>query len=166
MAPDSEIICQLKQQIVDSWHDHDGGTPAEAARHYAEEARLNPVFDDSGALEGEEQIRAWFAFQRQKFSAEDRWDFQHRVIGSQFQLQGQWVKSRQQLLTTGQKRQEDGRIRTFMVPGHGSDVWISINGVWKILSRTIEVDFAFYRDPASMNPLGFLKSSNDKKEEH
>ena len=60
MALDSEIICQLKQQIIDSWHDHDGGTPAEAARHYAEEARLNPVFDDSGALEGEEQIQAWF----------------------------------------------------------------------------------------------------------
>ena len=123
------------------------------------------MFDDSGALEGEEQIRAWFAFQRQRFSAEDRWDFQHRVMGFRFQLQGQLVKSQQQLLTTGQKRQEDGEIRTFMVPGNGSDVWIMIDGAWKILSRTIEIDFAFYRDPALMNPLGFLKSKNDKKEE-
>ena len=166
MALDSEIICQLKQQIIDSWHDHDGGTPAEAVRHYAEEARLNPLFEDSGAIDGEEQIRAWFAFQRQKFSKEDRWDFQHRVIGFRFQLQGQWVKSQQQLLTTGQKRQEDGEIRTFMVPGHGSDVWISIDGVWKILSRTIETDFAVYRDPASMSSLGFFKILNDNKEEH
>ena len=76
------------------------------------------------------------------------------------------MKSQQQLLTTGQKRQEDGEIRTFMVPGHGSDVWISIDGVWKILSRTIETDFAVYRDPSSMSSLGFFKILNDNKEEY
>ena len=97
LALDSEVIYRLRQQIIDSWHDHDGGTPVEAARHYGEEARLIPAFDNSGAIEGQESIHAWFEFQRQKFGPESRWDFQHRVTGFHFQLSGDIVHCRQRL---------------------------------------------------------------------
>lgn len=160
MSLDNEIIYRLKQQIIDSWRDHDGGTPDEAANHYANDAQLIPAFDDSGAVVGQKQIQKWFAFQRQKYSSRLRWGFQHRVMGFRFQLQGQMVKCEQQLLTTGQKRQEDEQIRTFMVPGSSCDVWLLKHSSWEIISREIQIDFAAYGTPESLAPLDFSNHGN------
>ena len=155
MALDSEVIYRLRQQIIDSWHDHDGGTPVEAARHYGEEARLIPAFDNSGAVEGQESIRSWFEFQRQKFGPESRWDFQHRVTGFHFQLSDGIVRCRQRLLTTGQKKTDHGELRTFFVPGSCLDAWQNKQQTWQIISREIEVDFAAYAEPQPFLPLNY-----------
>lgn len=155
MVLDSEVIYALKRQIIDSWHDHDTGAPEEAARHYGQEARLVPAFDDSGSLEGQSEIRAWFDFQRQKFGPEKRQDFQHRVTSFHFQLSAGIVRCRQRLLTTGQKRIENGEIRTFIVPGSSFDAWQKKQQTWQIISRKIQVDFAAYAKPQPLMPLNY-----------
>ncbi|OUU26412.1 MAG: hypothetical protein CBC13_00405 [Planctomycetia bacterium TMED53] len=155
MELNSAVITLLKQRICQSWSDHDTGTPEEATAHYAAEGRLNPIFDNSEVVVGRDQIYSWFQFQRNKFSALERWDFQHRVMSFHIQPHEQMVLCHSHLFTSGQKREESGRVRTFMVPGNSRDLWMELNGAWKIVSREIQVAFAAYGDPSKPTPLGF-----------
>ena len=106
-------------------------------------------------IEGRDRIRSWFEFQRQKFPREKRWNFQHRVTSLTIEPSGENFLSQVYLLTTGQKREIDGEIRSFWVPGQSLDHWVMESGEWRILKREIEVAFAAYEQAEALDVLIF-----------
>ncbi|MDG2085184.1 MAG: nuclear transport factor 2 family protein [Planctomycetota bacterium] len=163
----SEITSLLRQKVHASWHDHDGGTPEDASRHYAENALLRPLFDNQQRIHGKERIRSWFEHQRQKFDENTRWNFQHRVMSATVEPHQNEFHCQVYLLTTGQKRKEDGEVQCFWVPGISLERWVRESGEWQILERSIEVSFAAYGKPEALAPLQYssrMRHENIKTE--
>ncbi|MDC3251542.1 nuclear transport factor 2 family protein [Planctomycetota bacterium] len=163
----SDITSLLRQKIHASWRDHDGGTPEDASRHYAENALLRPLFDDQQRIHGKERIRSWFEHQRQKFDENTRWNFQHRVMSATVDPHQNEFRCQVYLLTTGQKRNEDGEVRSFWVPGISLERWVKKSEEWQILERSIEVSFAAYGQPEALAPLQYssrMRHENIKTE--